>query len=251
MKASDTEQTQTRRDFLKVGGAAITTGALLRHGVSLADATRNTHELVINAPPRGSGAHPYAFSVGGTVEKIDTPTMAPISPTYVTIDPEDDVDDGCAVHGWTAGGYDAYHFTGDLVVFHVPEQWAHNYNVWFDGTKVNALELQTDDPDIMECGTPETTTEQAAMGEGSESSEFPSGIHIVVPDGSSATFSLGVTGLMQLPDGSEVGDVSANMGGLGASGNAARIPFSGVVSHMYLSDYDMEIRIVQDGSYSK
>lgn len=241
------EPTASRRDILKLGGAAITTGAMLKHGVSVADAFQDTHELVINAPPRGNGAYPYAFSVGGTIRKIGGQTKAPVNAQHVTTDPEDDVD-GCEVNGWSAGGYDAYEFTGDLVTFSVPEQWEHKYNVWLDGKKVSASDLQTDDPDIIECG--DETISNAAEDDSGGNSEYPSAIHVVMPGpNTGGVFSFGVTGKMQLPSGEVVGDVTANLGGIGVTGNAARLPFSGTLSHMSLTDYDMEVRVVQDGRY--
>lgn len=55
---------------------------------------------------------------------------------------------------------------------------------------------------------------------------------------------------MKLPDGPVTSQVTANMGGIGAAGDAVRIPYSGTLAHMDLPDNDITVRVVQDRAYN-
>lgn len=111
---------------------------------------QSNHELCIHAP--NDRLYPYQFAVGGNIDKLETPQMASIDPNAVTRDPEDDIDD-CKCNGFTRGGWDCYAFTGDLLAFSVPEQWAGKYDLRLDGQRVTVSQLVTNkEPSEVSCG---------------------------------------------------------------------------------------------------
>ena len=146
----------TRRTVLRRLGAASTAFGF---GSTTALAQGSGHELCINAPSDRS--YPYAFTVDGSVEKVDDPAQAPIDSDVVTVDVEDDPD-GCVVRGYTRGGWDCYRFSGDLLAFDLPDQWVEEYNVYFDGESVHPNDLWTGrKPDEVQCagGTGDDTND--------------------------------------------------------------------------------------------
>jgi len=85
----------------------------------------------------------YQFTVSGELRKTTSSGGAPVDGDAITIDPEDDRD-GRTVHGTTAGGYDAYAYTGKVTAFDVTD--CERADVWIDGQAVDACELIGDTP---------------------------------------------------------------------------------------------------------
>jgi hypothetical protein len=80
----------------------------------------------------------YQFTVSGGLRKTTSSGGAPVDESAITTDPEDDRD-GSTVHGTTAGGYDAYRYTGQITQFDVVD--CNRADVWINGQKVDACRL--------------------------------------------------------------------------------------------------------------
>lgn len=239
-----------RRTVLRTLGTA---SAIL--GLGSANSVAASREICIFAASDKGSAYPYSFAVDGEVEKSDT-SMADIDDEYVTSDPEDDID-GCGVHGGTAGGYDCYRFSGDILAFSVPESWVSKYRVWVDGEQVSVGGLITEqDPAELDC----TSIEEVGSGgsevddESDSQSDDDSGFdpldselffEVYSEDASEVEIDVEVSGQLELPSGERLSRYSGTVQGFISHASSGRIPFSGNLTHLALSEHTLSVSVEQ------
>ncbi|MFC4550139.1 MULTISPECIES: hypothetical protein [Halorussus] len=86
-------------------------------GSGLAAAQPRKHLLVSGGGPNRTVE--YFVVVSDAIEKTGDGGDSPVADRYVTIDPDDKLQDGAIVRGTVAGGADAFRYTGEVINFGV------------------------------------------------------------------------------------------------------------------------------------
>lgn len=241
-----------RRKLLQTVGGASALGTITKSAI--ADKGQQTHEICIGAP--SDRGYPYQFAVSGTLEKSAQPRQAPINPDRSDIrDPEDDIDgSGCRVHGATQGGWDCYAFSGDIIAFSVPEQWANQYTIYVDGSEQAASRLQTtQDPSTVACGSESGTTDSTDSdpreSEGQSDGWCPLDNQITIyatETGSEPiTYDIAVSGQLELENGQRVSRTRGKLDPGGSLRPSVEFPYSGDLTRLDIDGMG-SVRIQQE-----
>ena len=169
----------------------------------------------------------YQFTVSGDLRKTASSGGAPVPDDAVTTDPEDSVV-GNTAHGATAGGYDAYAYTGNITAFGVSN--CESADVWVDGQAVDVCGLVDETPD-----------------DGGGASPPPGSIVLRGGYSSPVTFLIRVSGRIystrRHDRDSEYRQVEWQLGG--SEPNRDRYRFSGHIEQLQTSDGEVDVVVRQ------
>ncbi|WP_433628396.1 hypothetical protein [Halomicrococcus sp. NG-SE-24] len=134
MKSPDINCISTARRTLLKGLAAL--------GLTTGLASSSARNIIVFHSATEAEIN-YQFTVSGGLRKTTSSGGAPIDDSAITKDPEDDRD-GSTVHGATAGGYDAYVYTGQITALDIDN--CDQAKVWINGQAVNPCQLIGENP---------------------------------------------------------------------------------------------------------
>lgn len=238
-----------RRSILK-GLGGVSALSVVNTSASSDTGQNNQQELVINCPSNGGKGVPYSFSVGGEVEKTANPTMANVDTSKVTIDPEDDID-GCVVQGSSAGGYDAYFFTGKFTAFDIPERWEGKTNFWMNGEKRSVSAYNNGNPQVASCGQSDSDSANGDQQGSNDSSDgwCPLDNQITVysteTGSQSVAYDIAVSGELELENGRRVSRTRGTLEPGGSLRPSVEFPYSGDLTRLDIDGMG-EVRIQQE-----